>query len=356
MKSIEALRARLITSVMTAGFVATAGASVSAQQPARLTQFLRQSIGLDASQLAAVERGEAVARVLETQTTRDVAIFGIVTTTAARDDIVQQLRDFKTWLRSPSRLRFGIFADPAVPTDVQSFTAEESDVDDLRECRPSDCKFKLPATEMRRIGERIDWSAPDARSRVTAYVRQRLVDYVTDYRARGDSAMVVYDGPGSVRASDAFAALLAQSPYVYEYVPSLQRYLSSYPRGRLDGADEVLFWSEDRAPRLRNILSVTHLMLYSPPELPGATLVAAKQIYADHYFEAAFDLMTLVDREANPGPKGSYVLGLRRFRFDNLPTGGLLNIRGRAINGLRAQLLADLKRTKMSVERDGSGR
>lgn len=355
MKSIEALRARLVTGVMTAGFVATAAASVSAQQPARLTQFLRQSIGLDASQLAAVERGDAVARVLETQNARDVAIFGIVTTGVPRGDIVRQLRDFKTWLRSPSRVRFGIFGDPAAPSDVQSFTANEDDVDDLRKCRPSDCKFKLPATEMRRIGESVDWSAPDARDRVTTYVRQRLVDYVTDYRARGDSAMVIYDGAGSVRASDAFAALLAQSPYVYEYVPSLQRYLSSYPRGRLEGAAEVLFWSEDRAPRLRNILSVNHLMVYSPPELPGATLVAAKQIYADHYFEAAFDLMTLVDRAADTGQTGSYVIVLRRFRFDNLPSGGLLNIRGRAINGLREQLLADLKRTKTTVAQHAPG-
>jgi hypothetical protein len=68
------------------------------------------------------------------------------------------------------------------------------------------------------------------------------------------------------------------------------------------------------------------------------TLAAAKQIYANHYFEAAVDLTAVVDR--NPG---AYLVVLRRYRFDNLP-GGILNIRGRAINALRDQLTLDLRR------------
>jgi hypothetical protein len=104
------------------------------------------------------------------------------------------------------------------------------------------------------------------------------------------------------------------------------------------GAVEVLFWSEDVMPRLRPILSVTHLVVFTPPELPGMTLAASKQIYANHYFEAAVDLTAILDR--NPG---SYLVVLRRFRFDNLP-GGILNIRGRAISALRDQLALDLRR------------
>ena len=68
------------------------------------------------------------------------------------------------------------------------------------------------------------------------------------------------------------------------------------------------------------------------------TLVAAKQLYANHYFEAAVDLTSAIDRGT-----GIYLLTLRRYRFDNLP-GGILNIRGRAIGALRDQLVADLRR------------
>ena len=321
-----------------------------AQQPQALGQFLRDAVGLDAGQMSDVEQGKAVVKVMDTQNPRDVAIFGIITVNAPRESYVRQLADFERSLRHPGRAGFGIFNVPATLADVQAVNLERQDAEDLRKCRPGKCDFKLPATEMERIRERIDWSNGDQRAQVTTYARQRLLEYAADYRARGDAALVVYDDRGNVRASDAFAELLKQSPYVYKYAPSLARYLSAYPRTKLDGVQDVLFWSETAAPRMRRTLTVSHLALYSPPELPGTTLVASKQIYADHYFEAAFDLTTMVDRQVPTGGQGMYLLVLRRFRFDNLPSGGLLNIRGRVIGSLEDQMVADLAREKATAE------
>ena len=78
--------------------------------------------------------------------------------------------------------------------------------------------------------------------------------------------------------------------------------------------------------------------------------MAGKQIYADHYLEAAFDLMTVADRSTSAGKPGIYLILLRRLRFDNLP-GGLLNIRGKVIGKLRDQMRADLEREKATSER-----
>jgi hypothetical protein len=314
------------------------------QRPAQLTRFLEHSIRLDATQLAMVERGEPVAKVLETSDRRDVALFGIVTVPMPRDAYVRAARNFPASLRTPNRTQLGVFSNPATERDVAAVTINSRDVAEMKDCRPGDCVVKLPATDMRRIREQMNWSAPpaDLQAQLSAYARRRLVEYVTDYRTRGDSALAVYDDRGNlnVRSSEAFAAQLAESPYVYQNVPSLERYLSGYPHDSLPGATEIVFWSEDALPRLRPILSVTHLVLYTPPELPGLTLLAAKQIYANHYFETALDLTAAIDR--NPG---IYLLVLRRYRFDNLP-GGILNIRGRAINALRDQLLLDLQRQR----------
>lgn len=333
---------------------APAASGQAQQTPSALAQFLGQSIGLDPAQLALVERGDAVVKVLETPDKRDVAIFGITTANASRDSYVRRLRDFRQSLRSPSRTRFGIFSDPAIAADVQAVTLDREDAQDLKKCEAGKCDFKLPATEMQRIRNRIDWSNGDQQVQVTAYARQRLVEYANDYRARGDAAMVVYDDRGNVRASDAFGDLLAQSPYVYKYAPSLARYLSEYPRAKLDGVSDALFWSETAAPRMRRTLTVTHVAVYSPPELPGTTLAAAKQIYANHYFEAAFELTTIVDRPKADGSSGVYLMVLRRFRFDNLPSGGLLNIRGKVVGSLREQMVADLAREKTAAETTGS--
>jgi hypothetical protein len=334
----------------------------SQETPAPLVSFLRQGIGLESAQLVLLERGDAVVKVLDTRDRRDVAVFGIIAADVPREVYVAQVRDFRTSLRTPTRSRLGIFSDPATAADVEAVTISPRDVADMKDCRPGDCVVKLPATDMRRIREGMDWSAADLQAQLSAYARRRLVEYVTDYRARGDSAMAIYDDRGTlnVRASDAFAALLAESPYVYQNVPSLGHYLSSYPRDTLAGATEVLFWSEDVLPRLRPILSVTHQVVYTPPELPGVTLVAAKQIYANHYFEAAVDLTCIVDRQGggrgSDGRPGSYVLVLRRYRFDNMPSGGIVNIRGRAVSALRDQLLADLRRQKATAERAGVDR
>jgi len=316
---------------------------LQAATPAQLSTFLRQSIGFDAQQLAMVERGEPVVRVLETKDRRDVAVFGIITTPVARQQYVRALRDFAASLRTPGRTQLGIFSNPAVESDVAAVTINARDVADMKNCKPGDCVVKLPATDMRRIHDEMNWSASpsDLQTQLNAYARHRLVEYVTDYRTRGDSAMAIYDDRGNLnqRSSEAFAAQLAESPYVYENVPSLRKYLAAYPHGSLPaGTAEILFWSEDVLPRLRPILSVTHLVVYAPPELPSVTLVARKQIYANHYFETAVDLTCVIDRDP-----GSYLLVLRRFRFDNLP-GGILNIRGRAIGALRDQLALDLRR------------
>lgn len=341
---------RTFTLVLALGLISMGKLAGAQQAPPALTRFLREAVGLDASDVASVERGQPFAKALDTEGKRDVAIFGIVTVDVPRESYIRQLRDLQRSLAAPTRLRFGVFGDPASTADLQSLTMEDDDVKELKKCKPGNCNFKLPATEMRRIRDEIG-SASDPRAELTTYVRQRLVDYVSAYRARGDSAMLTYDDNGNVRANDAFAALLAQSPYVYQFVPALARYLTAYPRESLEGVSEALYWSEDAAPRLRRTLSLTHQTMYTPPELPGMTVVAAKQIYANHYFEAALDLMSVIDRDQPSGRAGSYVIVLRRYRFDNLPSGGLLNIRGRVINTLRASMADDLSRTKMQAER-----
>src|ERR1041385_5307469 len=95
-----------------------------AQAPARLTSFLTQSIGLDAAQLAALERGEPVVKVLDTHDRRDVAIFGVITASKSPAELARAARDFPTALRTPNRTGFGIFSTPAVPGDVAAVTIE----------------------------------------------------------------------------------------------------------------------------------------------------------------------------------------------------------------------------------------
>ncbi|PYP20740.1 MAG: hypothetical protein DMD54_00425 [Gemmatimonadetes bacterium] len=338
---------RVFTCAALLGCGAALSSAVHAQQPpAELTTFLQQRIGLDRAQLASIERGDAIVKILDTENKRDVAVFGIIAVDVPRESYVARLQDLPSSLRTPTRARFGIFHVPATAADVESATVAAQDVADVKHCRPGDCKIKMPATDMQRLHAEIDWSAADAGNQLDAYVRRRLVEYVTDYRTRGDSAMLVYDDRGGVHASDAFAALLTQSPYVYQDIPSLRQYLAEYPHAPLDGARELLFWADDSMSGVRPILSVTHMVVYTPPELSGVTVVASKQIFANHFFEGAFDLMAIIDRASTGAKPGSYLVLLRRCRFDNLPTAPI-NMRGKLVGKLGDQMRVDLERQRV---------
>jgi hypothetical protein len=324
-----------------------------AQAPTATAAVERHGIRLDTAEASAVERGSVVVRVLSARDPRDVAVMGVARVAISRDLYLRRVQDFRTWLRTPTRTRFGLFSEPAGPADVTDVMVTRQDANDLRHCRPGDCSTKLPATEMARLRDDVDWSAGDVQPRISAIARQRLVDFVGQYRDHGNASMPVYDDRPTIRASDAFAAVLAQSTYLNQAAPALAAYLTTFPRNRPGGVADVLYWSEDAVPRLRPILSVTHAVVYTPPELAGTTLIASKQIYANHYFEAALESISVIDRDADGAPPSIYLVMERRFRFDNLPR-GVFNIRGRAVNGLRDQLRDDLVREKQVSERAGA--
>jgi hypothetical protein len=146
--------------------------------------------------------------------------------------------------------------------------------------------------------------------------------------------------------------MLSDSSLAPSGTATLLRHLTDYPRDSLRGATDIIFWSVDNLPHVRPILRITHEIIYAPPELPGATIVTNKQIYADHYFEAALELLAVVDDTTTAGDTrpGFTLIAIRRYRFDHLPSGGLFNLRGRVIGGLRDALRADLVRLKREAE------
>lgn len=315
--------------------------------PVPLRTYLAQPIGLDAAQIAAVDDGQAVVKVLDASSPRDFAVFGITKVDVPREFYIARVQDFPSSLRVPTRHGFGIFHTPARADDVAEVSITQQDVGELKDCRPNQCKSKLPGADMQRLRTEVNWAANDPSPQVNAYVRQRVVEYVTAYRTHGDSALVTYDDAGGVRASDAFATLLTQTPYLYQDVPSLRSYFAAFPRGKIEGAREVLFWADDRPPRLRPTLSVMHLVVFAPPEHPTMTVVATKRIYVNHYLEAALDVTSVIDRPNPAGQAGVYLVVLHRFRLDAQPDAKIRRI---LMKELRDQAQSDLERQRDASE------
>jgi hypothetical protein len=311
-----------------------------------LEPYLR-GIDLDAAQLESAGRGSAVVRLLATGDEKDVAVFGMVRIRSTQDAILSRLLDLERSLKEDGR-RFAIFHDPPQPGDVVGVSSDESEYGELRDCRPGDCRFKLPSITMRTFAQKVDWSAPDAKAQVDRLLREGLLEMVRDYRSRGGSAMFVYDDQAGVRSNDVFEDLATLVSRRLMYPPELRRYLTMYPLGRPKGARDFLLWVEGRAPRLRPTLMVHHVVGYTPPGPSGCAFVATKQIYASHYLDGALELLGVVDLES-AGERSAFLLAVRWFRIDRLSRGPL-NMRGRVEKGFLEELRSDLTRHKSVLE------
>src|SRR5437763_16219767 len=166
-----------------------------------------------------------------------------------------------------------------------------------------------------RLQKEIDWSAADYPIHVTQLLKQMLVDYVRDFLARGDAALIQYDDKAEpIRLLNEQHELLASSSY-HALVDTNQDAKSlSNPRASL--IDNVLIWSKIKFG-LKPVVAVNHIMIYQRPQNTGAQiLILTKQIYANHYFDSSLGLTAFINIPG-PTPK-TYLLYENRSRVDGL--------------------------------------
>ena len=323
---------------MGAAFAATA-------QESLLTDFLRKTVLLSDAQMTALDSGEVVTRQLAADAKPDVAVFGAVRIAAPLETYVTRFRDIAAFRRSPLVSEIGRFGDTPDVKDVATLSLEDEDFAAARKCRPGKCDLKLARTAIERMHAEINWSAPDARARATAVLRQVMVDFVVAYRRSGARELATYlDKEHPVDASNEFQTLLENTRYLIAFAPEFHRYLSSYPTGALAGVEDFFYWVKERGGP-KPTVSVYHVSLWRDPR--GPVFVSSKQIYASHFVRVGLDLKALVPAR-EPG-QGFYLLDLYRARID--PPGGLIGaaiigkIRGSAENSLRESLKTDKTRT-----------
>ena len=329
---------KLVVTLLATAFSLASDIGAQASPP-RLRDFLSRDGILSAAQIAAVERGDVVVKTLPTGDDRDVAVIGVVRVARPRRSVIE----------ARSRAAAHTFDTPGTLDDVADVHLTRDDLNELSRCQPNACNFKLPASGMAALSSIVSASAGDVASRAEDYLRRRMVEYIAAYRQRGNAAMIVYDDLGSVQSSSAFDVMLRDSSHIFSVAPALAGFLLDFPRASLPGATNVMFWTVDALPRIRPVLRIVHEVTYTPAEVPGATVIAAKQLYADHYFEAGLEVLAAVDDSLSGFPGGSHGTALavvRHYRFDHLPSGGLLNLRRRVVDGLRDDVTNDLTRLR----------
>jgi hypothetical protein len=321
---------------------------INAQEiPEELAKFLKDRIGLTGKDLLNVDRGEAISKVLRSEG-QEVAVFGIVRVNAPENFFLERFRDIESYKKGTSVPFVKKFSTPPRIEDLDQLTLDKEDFESLKNCRIGNCNVKLSAQAMKRLQSEIDWNSPNASARVNELARAALLDYVNRYLANGNKALTEYnDKKTPLRVADEFDAILKASPYIYDYEPEFYAYLREYPAKRLDDSEDFIYWSKEKFG-LKPVISVTHASIYRKPG-SGRTLIASKQIYASHYFEASLGLTAVVGSSQQSKP-GFYLLYLNRSRSDALHGGFSGLARGQVKRTARNGMQKNMFRIKSSIE------
>jgi hypothetical protein len=286
--------------------------------------------------LAALQRGETIVKSAPVQDKREVAVAGLVSVRASADEFQRSYRESLTRNSNAAVMEIGSFS--AVPTlaDLQNLTLETRDIEDLKQCTVGDCQIKLSAPMIERFGREINWQAPDYAQHATQLFRTILLEYVRDYRAHGDAALIKYgDKQNEVRLADEHEALTRASGYLNDVfgVVGLPGTGSE-----LRPIEELIVWSKIKFG-LKPVIAINHITIYKRERKLGPQVLAvSKQIYANHYFNSSLALTAFVTLA---GPT-SYLVYENRSRADGLegPFSKLKRsvVEKKAVEGLRGIL------------------
>jgi hypothetical protein len=337
---------RWLTPAALAMAVSAASAPESGPDP---RNFLRTRAGFSDKDLKELAAGRTVARTLETRDTSEVAAIGAVVVNATGEALARLALEPESYENATVR-KLRRISEPPRLEDFSAFALRAEEVEALAKCRVGDCDVKLGATGLEEIKRRVDWSRPDRAALANAAARALALDFARAYLRDGNAALARYvDRKQPVGASDSLAAILGESPYLYEYVPELSRFLQDYPKATLPGARDFLYCAEEEfGPKPS--FSINHVVVYRRPD--GGTFVAVKQIYASHFVRGALRLAALAHSPELPEGAG-YLIRVDRARIDGLEGffGGA--IRGKVAGGLKEQIAAFLAaaRTRVNVSR-----
>ena len=279
---------------------------------------LRAKAAFNESDFATLAQGQAVVRLLPVKDKREVAVFGLVGLQVPAQVFLQSFRESIIRQSNPAILEIGRFGGTPTPSDLETLTFDDRDLDDLKDCVVADCKLKLSAKMIERLRREVNWDAADYRIQATQLLKQILLDYVRDYLERGDVALIEYnDKPKVVRLAEEVRAMLAESVYPDGF-PEFRQHLNGSMKSEFSMVESAIVWSKIKFG-LKPVIAINHIIIYKLAQKLGPqVLVSSKQIYANHYFDSSLSLTAFVNI---PGESASYLLYENRSRADGL--GGL---------------------------------
>ncbi len=241
------MRTRMWTAillVLALGSLSTGG-SRPAGQAAEPDKFFRDYVGLSDDQIAAIRKGKAIAKIMESRIRDEVFVFGSVYITSTPERYLRLASDMDALRKLPSYLAIRRFSDPPELSDLAGFTLEEQDIKQLKNCKPGHCEVQLATKTMETFQQSVNWSAPDAPDQVNHLAQQLALQALLRYKQGGNTALGTYrDKNHPAEVAEIFTSLLSRSKALPVYLPDLNRYLLEYPNVKLENVETEFYWEK----------------------------------------------------------------------------------------------------------------
>jgi hypothetical protein len=282
-------------------------------------RFLEEVVGFSEKEIYRLQAGETIVKSLQTDVKHEVLVFGATYIEVRLQDYLANLDDYRLFVESALAEKGQLFSYPPKPGDFDSLYLDDLDIEALSECDVGNCAIKLPAHFIEIIQQNLNGSDQNFEVKANQLFREMLLNYTLSYMQKGNRAMLVYgDKKVPVKMVDEFHDLLQQTSFLYTYQPELYEYLEAYPDKRPANIEELFFWAKENIGAKRPVISLNHTVLYRPEKAKLAdAIIASKQFYASHYFEASLGITGLAVTEKIQ-KKGFYLLYLNRSRLDVL--------------------------------------
>ncbi len=324
-----------------------------AQSSSDLIPYFK-NVGFSDQDIAAItEHGQSVSKDLKTRSASDIYVVGAVYINAKPDAYLKSVTDYVALRKLPDYLGVQAIGVPPKLSDFSGFNFTDEDIKDLKACKPGNCDIQLPEDAITSFRSAA-MNSQDPADAVNNLLQKRVTQRVAIYQKQGNKtlAAVYNDKSHPVSMADTFKGLLSYTDYIPQGSPEFYRYLISYPGTKPANTTNGFYWTNVKfglKPTLRILHVVTRKGSNSSEP---AYIIAEKQLYASHYFQAALDLTYCISASGDPTKPGFYLIKLMGSQ-----QAGLTGFKGSVVRKVAVdKTVASLKNSLASIKASLEGK
>lgn len=238
--------------------------------------------------------GQAMVHILR-EPGIDLGVVGVVQTSADSERLFAWFREIEQFQRSAYVPALGRFSATPQIGDLSGLTLDETELQELKDCRPGRCDMKLAESEIVRMTARVGIAGFRWRDAAQQAFREMLLGRAQAFLASGLAGAPGYnDHRDPVSLGNDFGNLLDGCSLDGLRRQDVTEHVRRFPSPGGSPAETFLFWSRDLLGEAKPIIGITALSLFPAGGAGEPPIALALQVYASHYITSSLSVVAVI--------------------------------------------------------------